>query len=496
MPPQAPIPDLTPHIPEGWDAPIVFDSKRLEFRVSWTNQGQAMGENYSIVLLLDDDLVYQWYKPVIAPGSVKTQRVSLEEFPDPLALSTGSHHLKLVIDPYQSVDESDERNNAYSLVGGFTFQLPDLEPYVPESLSWDAPVVFGDANLVYGRRAESVDGGYFMAYSVINSGGKTAKAWNETSRMKVGDIAVNQRFADSNGNRELPPGHAQISAVPIWKITLFEGPLLTGRHKINWVINEDQKYLESDKENNILSMEVQIHPSRSRTVLDQPDEMPSTIHTVYLLPADGVDEQWDINGTIESIVGSMQSWLRERTNGRGLRLDSAKGELDISFVRLPLSRAQMAAAPFTGKPLMDGLYALGFNDLEKIYAVWYPYPGQVGESEPVCGFQSSKKGVRFAFSFFERVPETEHNRCVNQDTTMLHEIFHGMGVVAACAPNYLKEGNQLAKGHVGDDRNDLMYAGDNLGVRVELDQDSLDYFEHNTPGCPDAADSPFLEPRS
>ena len=142
---------------------------------------------------------------------------------------------------------------------------------------------------------------------------------------------------------------------------------------------------------------------------------------------------------------------------------------------------------------MDELYALGFNDPSKIYAVWYPYPGRAGDQEPVCGFQSSKNGVNFAFSFFDRVSETEHSRCLNQDTTMLHEIFHAMGAVSPCAPNYLNAGPGLVKGHVGDDPNDLMYAGDHLGVMLELDQDGLDYFGHGVAGCPDTADSPFLD---
>jgi len=44
-----------------------------------------------------------------------------------------------------------------------------------------------------------------------------------------------------------------------------------------------------------------------------------------------------------------------------------------------------------------------------------------------------------------------------------------------------------------DDSNDLMYGGDDLGVMLELDKDRDDYFGHGVAGCPDLADSPFLQ---
>ena len=77
---------------------------------------------------------------------------------------------------------------------------------------------------------------------------------------------------------------------------------------------------------------------------------------------------------------------------------------------------------------------------------------------------------------------------------MLHEIFHALDAVSPCAPNYLMQSRDLRKGHVVDDPNDLMYGGNELGVMIELDKDRDDYFGHGVAGCPDVADSPFLEP--
>ncbi len=213
---------------------------------------------------------------------------------------------------------------------------------------------------------------------------------------------------------------------------------------------------------------------------------------VYALPADGIDEKWDINGTIESIAASMQSWLRERAPVDGLRFDSKDRVLDITFVRLDLTLNQIVQAKITSIPLMDGLLKAGLDDPAKIYAVWFPFPGSAGDLSSICGSQTAKDGVKFSFTYFERYDDPEPNRCVNQHTIMLHEVFHALEAVSPCAPNYMSQSPDLRKGHVIDDPNDLMYGGDELGVMIELDKDRDDYFGHGVPGCPDLADSPFL----
>ena len=492
--PKPAMPDLLPYVPEGWAGPIVFDPGVLEFSIAWTNQGLAMAEDYSIVLLLDGDQVYEWHKPVIAPGSVKTQRIALAEFPNAASLNIGPHKLELIVDPHQSVFESDEENNSYSIIREIPFDLPDLKPLPPDNMRWNAPVVFGGAGLVYGNSPASADGGYFMAYSVTNSGERAAVSWGSGSQIKVDDLSVWGAFADTWGDAKPWPGGFLISVVPIWKITLLEGPLLLGEHRIHWVIDKEDSVLESNEENNSLILKVDILPSRSRTTVDQPDELDSTIHLAYVLPADGDDEQWDINGTIESIAGSMQDWLRQRANGQGLRLDSKNGALDITFFRLQKTRNEIAEATVTTMPISDELYAAGFSDPAKIYAIWYPYSGRTRGLETVCGFQTTKEGARFAFSFFERMDPPQYNRCVYPHTTMLHEVFHALGAVPPCAPNYLNQSQGLPTGHVDDDPNDLMYAGDKLGAMIELDKDRNDYFGHGVAGCLDLSNSQYLEP--
>ena len=135
-----------------------------------------MAEEYTIVLLIDGKQVAEWYKPVTAPGKVKTQRVQLKEIANPASLINSRHDLELIIDPQNTVKESNEGNNSFSPRQFLSFQLPDLEPNLPDDLSWEQPVVFGGTDLIYGI-TPAPDGGYYMAYSVTNSGGAAGASW-------------------------------------------------------------------------------------------------------------------------------------------------------------------------------------------------------------------------------------------------------------------------------------------------------------------------------
>ena len=504
------MPELSPYVPSGWSAPIVFNRQSLSFEIAWTNQGDAMAEEYSIVLLLDGKQIAEWYKPVTAPGSVKTQSLELVSLPDPGSFTNGLHSLELIVDPGNLVAESDEGNNSFSVSQYIRFDLPDLVPHVPSSQSWDKPVVIGGADVVHGTDPPPPDGGYFIAYSIANAGDGTAKSWGALTQLSINGLNVStccmpgvsepsmreifqrRSYIDQIGNPEPLPGASLISIVPIWKISLMEGSLTPGIQQVEWIIDESDSVLESNEENNAMSLTVILPASRERTTVDQPDQGGNLIHLVYALPADANDENWDVNGTIESLTASMQSWLRERAPVQGLRFDSDNGVLDITFLRLDYTLSQFAQAEVTSALLMDGMLAAGLNDPGKIYAVWFPYPGTAGGLSSVCGAQTFMDGVRFSFTYFERNDDPEPNLCVNQHTIMLHEIFHALNAVSPCAPNYLMQSPGLNKGHVIDDSNDLMYGGDELGVMIELDKDRDDYFGHGMADCPDVADSPFF----
>ena len=86
----------------------------------------------------------------------------------------------------------------------------------------------------------------------------------------------------------------------------------------------------------------------------------------------------------------MQAWLRDRTGGRGVVWDEADGSLDITFVRLENTEADLAGYLTVWEPLAEELYRLGLNDPNKIYAVWHPSVRE-GSDTVICGVQTEYK---------------------------------------------------------------------------------------------------------
>ena len=229
--------------------------------------------------------------------------------------------------------------------------------------------------------------------------------------------------------------------------------------------------------------------ARDRAVTDMPDEISGPqVHFLYVVPSDGGDRQLDTNGVISASVASWQGWLRGQTGGRGLRLDTYQGELDITFLRF--------AGRFVGRNSLDVLRAAGFNHPTKIYAVFWD--GGVGWS--ACG--ASWASPPFGILILRGTPSGSSCalHLLGQDPprylefATLHEIGHALGYVPSCAPHYTPNRGP----HVSDSRFDLMYTGNQLwGVgepgRMTLDVGRDDYFMANVPGCPDLSNSPYLE---
>jgi len=482
--------DLSVWVPDGWRAPIKFDEVSLEISVAWANRGSAMAEDYSIVLMVDGDAVYRWDKPVLAPGSERVEVIGLNELPDPHFLVQGQHQLELILDPDEVVPDRDRENNSFSLVREFQLQLPDFRVSTPTDVDWEGPVVIGGSDLIYGRADGASERGYFLAFGVANHGAMKDQAWPQQHSLELNDYTIKRWEFLSEVDSIPSSGGVQVHAVPIWRLTVGGQPLLLGDQRFMITIDGTNAVVEADEQNNTLTGQVRLPPSRARAVRDLTDARDVTVHPVYAVPAGALDEQWDINGTIESIVADLQTWLRERTDGRGIIWDEADGSLDITFVQ---TENEIADRPNSWEPLAEELYNLGLNDSNKIYAVWYPFAPKDSETL-ICGVQTEHRSVTFAFSFFQRVDQGR-NLCTNQPVTMIHELFHAFGAVAPCATNYFSAPGILGTRHVDDDPNDLMYRGDRIGFPyIKLDEGHDDYFGHEIPGCIDISDSPYLEP--
>jgi hypothetical protein len=235
--------------------------------------------------------------------------------------------------------------------------------------------------------------------------------------------------------------------------------------------------------------------SLPRATVDRPDEAEGPqVHALYVLPSDRADRALDTNGTIDASVANWQRWLRGQTFNNGLRLDTFGGDLDVTFVRLTKSDAELAARGlFLRDALEQELRAKGVVRPGKIYAAYYD-----GSNTAACGggaWPPALPGavaalyLRGTFGPGASCYDPERSRAGVQimDFAMLHEVLHTMGFVPACAPNHTRAG------HVSDSPRDLMYAGDEPWRPAVLDVGSDDYFHAHILGCAEFAVSRYLD---
>jgi hypothetical protein len=236
----------------------------------------------------------------------------------------------------------------------------------------------------------------------------------------------------------------------------------------------------------------------ARSTADRPDDLAGyQIHVMYVLPSDGTDYHLDTSGAIASSVAATQKWFAAQTRGtRRLRFDTSNGALDVSFFRLARTDAAIAGfGAYVRDQIQSEINAAGFNHPEKIYAVYYG-----GSSTTACGggaWPPTLIGNVVALYLRGRPPGARP--CMSNvlaesadlpgywEFSLIHEFFHTLGAVGACAPHHTRAG------HVSDDPRDLMYAGDRPWRPSMLDVGNDDYFNHNT-DCLDVAKSVFIDP--
>lgn len=239
-------------------------------------------------------------------------------------------------------------------------------------------------------------------------------------------------------------------------------------------------------------------PAYLRSTADRPDDTAGfQVHVVYTLPRDATDRQLDTNGQIHRSISAIQTWLKSQTGGAGLRLDTAGGNLDVSFVRLSQTDAELeATGPLLRNYIENELMGLGYTDPDKVYAVYHD-----GGSRFSCGGGAwppllfGNAGVMFLRGRPPGAPTCDSNELGSSPTRpqyldfgMLHETFHTLGATPQCAPHHTLEG------HASDSPTDLMYSGSQPWQPSTLDLGRNDYYGHGRGDCVDLAKSAFLEP--
>ena len=247
--------------------------------------------------------------------------------------------------------------------------------------------------------------------------------------------------------------------------------------------------------------------ARDRATTDLPDDISGPqVHFMYVVPADGVDEQLDTNGAMEESIARIERWFVKQAGNQGLRVDTYNGVPDITFVRMRRTDAQATATnPWPLWVMGEDLVAAGFNDQAKVYAAFYG-----GHSTWACGGATSPALPKLGAMYLEAQPTGGYGPCKNApgfgtgidrpgyfEIGLLHEILHVSGFTPPCAPH---ASNDIWRSHVNDSPTDVMYGPDAAHpagwdwANAVLDFNRDDYYRANVPGCYDLSNSPILAP--
>jgi hypothetical protein len=247
-----------------------------------------------------------------------------------------------------------------------------------------------------------------------------------------------------------------------------------------------------------------------RATADRPDDSAlDQIHVLYVVPSDVTDAQRDTSGQICNSIRGLATWFHDQSDVF-LRWDTYNGALDIGFVRLSKTDAQMRGNDPTNQDAATGtayvrdrieleLLNMGKIKNNKLYAVYYE-----GTSVYACGGGAYPPAIkmRVGAMYLNAVPQGLTTACQDAfpwgtanlkpsyiDYGLLHELVHSMGIVPDDAPNEIGSANP---GHVFDASaatraRDLMYSprpsttdaawatNDPNGLLLDVNRD--DYFD-------------------
>ena len=257
----------------------------------------------------------------------------------------------------------------------------------------------------------------------------------------------------------------------------------------------------------------------TRSTVDRPDESSLLqVRMMYVIPSDVPDESLDVNGRVCQSAKAFSTWLGTALGGPTLRFDVSNGELDVGFVRLSQTNAQLRGTDtrsnvdtgeaYVRERLERELRAANLLRSDKLYAVFYG-----GESRYACGgaaYPPALIGSVIAMYLKSTIggvgcesrPWGQASGLGYYDWAMLHDLMHGLGIVPSAGANH------HSFGHAFDARApkpaiDLMYSprpGQNdpswgidepTGLVLDLNHD--DYLDHDG-GFVDLRRSGFLQP--
>lgn len=230
-----------------------------------------------------------------------------------------------------------------------------------------------------------------------------------------------------------------------------------------------------------------------RSSYDRPDDITGPqVHAVYVVRNGATDMMYDTSGDIERSLRHADEWLR-RESGKGLRLDTFKGRVDVTFLPLPPGFEARTGNDCSKMPCPNDqdfyahLRSLGRIDPNKTYLFFYSggLSGYV-----LCGGAGQGKSVLLNLEvngrFCSDAKWTESSStALSWGLLALHELFHSLGAVCRSAPETDGDFHSSVT-------NDIMHGrakGD-----VKLDPNRRNYWGNVPPGCTDLSTNPLFTP--
>ena len=249
------------------------------------------------------------------------------------------------------------------------------------------------------------------------------------------------------------------------------------------VKNRITPYLEQEKELTYLDPK---DKKPNRSIIDRPDVNDDyQVHFIYAILKNGKDKEWDVNGYIEKnalkVNKNFLKWSAEnkKSNGIGQKFKydfSNDGKLDVSFVRLNLTRKEIDKPDYPNNIIYRELFRQGFNNPKKVYAIFSGFKTKHGNSH------GGEGGPLFTILYG---PAIKSYGSKNMEIIILHELFHTQGAAYDCGKRTYDGTHVKGSDVLGKNK-----------TTTTIDGKNDTYYKHGIEGCPDLSDSVFLTPTS
>lgn len=177
---------------------------------------------------------------------------------------------------------------------------------------------------------------------------------------------------------------------------------------------------------------VSVNISGQRSTEDQPDSVSGyQIKAIYVVPSDGVDRQYDLNGFLAEALTEGNSHLKSGI-GYEYQIDSIGSEYDIQFFKSSFTKSYFESSPRVGDDLMKEMKILEkMGDNRKNYIFFVDV--ESFKNDTACGY-ANMPGIYAVVAVGPS--DSTGSSCVGKSLqlktyvshTWVHESFHNLGV--------------------------------------------------------------------